>query len=536
MKMTKRYFIVVVLCLFFGTCLAISMADIASGAEKVRSRPQTQEAKSAETPQYGGTLRVVSVSEGRDIGYPPKLNVSDGYRVAGAAIETLFRMDRTANLVPWLATSRKEDAKAKTIILTLRQGVKFHDGTNFNAEAVKWNLDEGVRNKVAGTEKITSVDIINDNTVRINLTEWDNGVSNNLAQNLGMIISPTAYKTKGEDWAATHPVGTGPFQFVSWEKDQKVTFKKFPGYWQKGKPYLDGIEFNVVVDSMTREFTLRNKEADLMMGVVSPKIVVGLQKDGFAITSIYPGSGSTVLVPASADPQSPWADVRVRRAAAHAIDRGAIVKNVYENVYAVANQWVPPGHWGWNPAVVGYGYNPAIARKLLAEAGYRNGFKTKLTYRSTAEYDQTFAAVQGFLKEVGIDMTLEPVATTAVLHRLQYEGAKWDGLLVSGANSNPDAASYLALRYSGGGKNFSMMAVPDDYVKAVKSSITATDFKTKQKMVHAAMKLMIDKYALVIPLFSITDTTVCVPAVHAHGMTTTQSNLWTPESVWMEKR
>ncbi len=107
---------------------------------------------------------------------------------------------------------------------------------------------------------------------------------------------------------------------------------------------------------------------------------------------------------------------------------------------------------------------------------------------------------------------------------------------MSGANSNPDAASYLALRYSGGGKNFNMMVVPDDYVKAVKSSITATDFKTKQKMVHAAMKLMIDKYALVIPLFSITDTTVCVPAVHAHGMTTTQSNLWTPENVWMEKR
>jgi peptide/nickel transport system substrate-binding protein len=186
--------------------------------------------------------------------------------------------------------------------------------------------------------------------------------------------------------------------------------------------------------------------------------------------------------------------------------------------------------------VVGYDYNPAKARKLLAEAGYPNGFKTKLIYRSTAEYDQTFVAVQGFLKEAGIDMVLEPVATTAVLHGLQYNGVKWDGLLVSGANSNPDAASYLALRYSGGGKNFSMMVVPDDYVKAVKSSITATDFKGKQRAVHEAMKLMIDKYVLMIPLFSITDAAVCTQALHAHGMTTTQSNLWTPENVWMEKR
>ena len=150
------------------------------------------------------------------------------------------------------------------------------------------------------------------------------------------------------------------------------------------------------------------------------------------MTSIYPGSGSTCLVPSSADPRSPWADVRVRRAAAHAIDSGAIVKSVYENVYAVANQWVPPGHWGWNPAVAGYSYNPAKARKLLAEAGYPNGFKTRLIYRSTAEYDQTFIAVQGFLKEVGIDMALEPVATTAVLHGLQYDGAKWECLSSSG--------------------------------------------------------------------------------------------------------
>lgn len=536
MRIRKKYFLVMMACLFLGTYLAMSSADIANSAEKSRPQPQGQAAKDVKTPQYGGTLRVVSVSEGKYIGYPPKLNVSDGYRVAGAAIETLFRMDRSANLVPWLATSRKEDAKTKTITLTLRKGIKFHDGTDFNAEAVKWNLDEAVKNKVAGTEKITSVDIINDSAVRINLTEWDNGVSNNLAQNLGMIISPTSYKTKGEEWTASHPVGTGPFQFVSWEKDQKVTFKKFPGYWQKGKPYLDGIEFSVVADSMTREFTLRNKESDLMMGVISPKIVVGLQKDGFAVTNISPGSGSTCLVPSSADPNSPWADVRVRRAAAHAIDRAAIVKNVYDNVYVVANQWVPSGHWGWNPSVTGYNYDPAKAKKLLAEAGYPKGFKTKLTYRSTAEYDQTFVAVQGFLKQVGIDMVLEPVATTAVLHRLQYDGVKWDGLLVSGANSNPDAASYLALRYSGGGKNFNMMLVPEDYVNTVKGGVTATDFKAKQKMVHTAMKLMVDKYALIVPLFSITDTTVTAPTVHAHGMTATQSNLWTPENVWIEKR
>ena len=96
-----------------------------------------------------------------------------------------------------------------------------------------------LRIKHAGTEKFKSLDIVDPSTVRITLTEWDSTVISNLAMTIGLMVSPTACKKNGVEWAANNPVGTGPFQFVSWEKTVRLSYKKFPGYWIKGKPYVD---------------------------------------------------------------------------------------------------------------------------------------------------------------------------------------------------------------------------------------------------------------------------------------------------------
>ena len=135
------------------------------------------------------------------------------------------------------------DSSGKVITLTLRRGVKFHDGTDFNAEAAKWNLDQAISTKQFGSVLIDSVDVVDPYTIRINLKQRDNTLLGMLGFSyIGMMISPTAFKTKGEDWVIANPVGTGPFRFASWQKDVKIAFRKFEGYWQKGKPYLDGIE------------------------------------------------------------------------------------------------------------------------------------------------------------------------------------------------------------------------------------------------------------------------------------------------------
>ncbi len=359
-------------------------------------------------PAYGGTLRLSDQTDGVSIGYPPKLVRIYGNKQVAPAVETLLRTDTTGKPIPWLASGVKEKAADRTITLNLRKGVKFHDGTDLNAEAVKWNLDQCIAARASGTEKFRSVDAIDTHTVRINLSSWDSTVTSNLALTTGMIVSPTAFRKNGEQWAASHPVGTGPFEFVSWEKDVRTIYRKFPGYWQKGKPYLDRVEWIPMPDPLTRQMSLRKGELDLAL-TIGPKDVAGLVKEGFVVVRGKTGSGAATLVPDSANPASPWANLKVRQAAQHAVDTAAIVQAVFYGEAEPANQWIYRGHWGYNPSVAGYPYNPAKAKQLLTEAGYPNGFKTKLIYRTTPQEDQFFTAVQGYLRAVGIDAELEPV-------------------------------------------------------------------------------------------------------------------------------
>ena len=199
----------------------------------------------------------------------------------------------------------KGSTKEKTIVISLTKGIKFHDGTDFNAEAVKWNIDQHLAVKGPGTEMLKSVDVLDAYTVRLNLLEWDNRVTSNLAAQLGMIISPTACKKNGKEWAAKHPVGTGPFEFVSWQKDVRTTYKKFPGYWQKGKPYLDRIEWNIIGETFTREAALRGGEIDVVL-FPAPNDIAGLEKDGFVVSRhrITTGARGGVLTRPTRSPLS----------------------------------------------------------------------------------------------------------------------------------------------------------------------------------------------------------------------------------------
>jgi ABC-type transport system substrate-binding protein len=484
-------------------------------------------------PRYGGTLRVSDFSDGTSIGYPPKMIPGTSQKHVAPAIESLFRTDKTGKPIPWLATGEINNVAAKTITLPLRKGVKFHDGTDFNAEAVKWNLDQCKSARTGGTEKFRSIDVIDDYTVRINLTEWDSTVTSNLAQIIGMIISPTAYKKNGEEWCANHPIGTGPFQFVSWEKDVRTTFKKFDGYWQKGKPYLERIEWKPIADTLTRQFSLRKGELDLVM-TIAMKDLAGLEKDGYVVIRRKAGSGARSLVPDSANPNSPFADVRVRQAAQHAIDNEAIVKAIFYGEAEPANQWIYKGHWAYNPSVVGYPYNPTKAKQLMTEAGYPNGFKTKILYITAPENDQLYTAVQGYLKAVGIDAQLDTV-TNARWNQIALGGGKWEGLMMGGLLANPDVTGALLSRYSGG-RYYTSMLVPDDYLKAIQNAINAPDFETKQKWTQEVMKLMIDKYCLHIILCCLPFNAVSQPYLHNHGFYETPNTAWwTPEEAWLEK-
>jgi peptide/nickel transport system substrate-binding protein len=485
-------------------------------------------------PRYGGTLRVGEAIEGISIGYPAKLIRTYSIRQVSPVVETLLRTDKTGKPIPWLATAYTENAAAKVLSLTLRKNVKFHDGTDFNAEAVKWNLGQCIAAKTSGTEKVKSIEVIDNYTIRINLTEWDSSIISSLTQNVGMMVSPTGCTKNGEEWCARNPIGTGPFRFVSWEKDVRTVYQKFDGYWQKGKPYLDRIEWIPMADTLTRQLSFRRKELDVVLSLV-PQDLAGLEKDGYGVMRHRTGSGAFSIVPDAANPKSPFADIRVRRAVAYAIDNAAVVKTVLYGEVEPTNQYLYKGHWGYNTSVVGYPYNPRKAKQLLAEAGYPNGFKTKLAFLMLIPQAQdTFVAVQGYLTAVGIDVELEPLQI-AKFDQIMF-GGTWEGLIYGPYSSPPDPVVSLVLRYAGG-KSFSMMLLPSDYLKAIQNAVTASNFETKQKWIREVGKLMIDKYCLLIPIYCTSDFVAFQTYVHNHGfIETPNSAIWTPEDVWLEER
>jgi peptide/nickel transport system substrate-binding protein len=482
-------------------------------------------------PQYGGTLILSDFLEENVIGYPPMIMRPPAMRQGGAALENLLHTDMAGKMIPWLATAFKEDPKAKTVTLTIRKGVKFHDGTDFDTEAVKWNLDQQVAAKGLGSDNIKSVEILNDSTVRINLTEWDSTFIASLAQATGLMMSPTAFKKNGKDWCVNNPVGTGPFQIVSRQQGVRTIFKKFDNYWQKGKPYLDRIEFTPVQDSLTREMSLRKKELDLLI-TQSPTNLKTLEKEGLIAMRRTQPAGARCLVFDSANPKSPFADVRVRQAAQYAVDTKAIIDTIFKGEHEYSFHQVFKGSWAYNQSIVGYPYNPAKAKQLLTAAGYPNGFKTKIIYRSSPENDQMYGAVQSYLKAVGIDAEMEIIQIGRWNELIA--GGKWEGMLV-GSNSNIDVLAMTREMFGGTGKLVSM-ATPPDYLKAIENGIKATDFASKQKWTQEALKLQTDKYCLVLNLFIAREFGAQQPYVHNHGLLgNPNTGLWTPEDAWVSK-
>ena len=153
-----------------------------------------------------------------------------------------------------------------------------------------------------------------------------------------------------DDWATKNPVGTGPFQFVRWQRDVKQVYKKFDGYWQKGKPYLDGIEWNLIKDPVVLEASFRAKEQDILY-LLTPIIARGLKTSGFNITELKTGLGLLMLgiMPNSAMPDSPFANLKARQAINYAIDTKAILDSQYFGFGVATQQWgVPNGYWA-NP-------------------------------------------------------------------------------------------------------------------------------------------------------------------------------------------
>jgi peptide/nickel transport system substrate-binding protein len=368
--------------------------------------PAITSAKTDSQPQYGGILRIIDLSEGaQPIGAPWEVRGIDT-KLQKPAIETLVREDIMGNYHPWLATGWKIDQAKNTITLSLRKGVKFHDGTDFNAKAAKWCIDKAIEAKQA--EGFLSVDVVDDYTIRINVDRYQNIYLFYLANyTTAAMVSPTAFEKNGIDWARWHPVGTGPFKFVSFERGSKLKYTRWNGYWQKGRPYLDGIEYLFIRDPMTQQAAMRasgDEKVDVLC-VTSGEQAAMMKAQGFEVISMPVGPVS--LIPDSNNPDSPLSKKKVRQAISYAIDRDAIVKARGFGFWSPANQIPSPGMLGYAKDLPYGQYDPQKAKQLLAEAGYPDGFNIKIIVMPALVDRDAMVAVQRFLREVGVKVELE---------------------------------------------------------------------------------------------------------------------------------
>jgi len=405
--------------------------------------------------------------------------------------EGLVGLDRDLNLVPELATTWEVNDEATELTFDLREGVVFHDGSEFNAEAVKayfdWAIDPD--NPLGGRarsifEDIETVDAIDPTTVRFTLSQPNGAMIYNFTLSNGRILSPAAIETYGDD-IGRNPVGTGPFQFEEWIDGQQITVSAFEDYW--GDPAnVDTIEFRVVPNDATRIALLQSGEAHFIE-MVPPPLVSALEANS-EITVEATKSVFARIFPMNTQIE-PFSDVRVRQALNHAINREQLVEVALQGYGTALTSPVLEPVFGYSPQQP-YEFDLERARELLAEAGYPDGFTaTVLTFNSD-EFRTVGQILQQMFSEINVTLELQPTERGALVDAIfqPFEDSELEASLVGASTSTGDAdialkASFLTESWPPAYNNWSFYSNPE--VDALAEAAVATGDQTERAELYA---------------------------------------------------
>lgn len=357
--------------------------------------PVEPEEPAEPTPKYGGTLRYIMYTSATAIGgWPADTGIS-----GSMAYEGLVRSQADGTFAPWLAESWEIAPDRSFVTFKLREGVKFTDGTDFNAQAVKFNYDAQIEN--GKSPFWASVEVLDDYTVKVDVTAWSPTTMMQFGDSsTAGIASPTAFQENGLEWIRENPVGTGAFMFKSFTRDVGQVYVKNPNYWQPGKPYLDTFETIVITDEVTQKAAMQAGEGDVTISELG-KATIDFKNMGLEVAT---GIGTVFsLVPDSANPDSPWSNKLVREAAEYAINREAIAEGMGFGLWEAPYQVPPRGNAIWNPDFsLGRPYDLEKAKELMIEAGYPDGFMTDIIpFPGATSRDVTMAVIDA-LSKIGI--------------------------------------------------------------------------------------------------------------------------------------
>jgi peptide/nickel transport system substrate-binding protein len=343
----------------------------------------------------------------------PTLSRSYTARIVFASLcDKLFDIDDKLNILPQLALGHETSADGRAVTLTLRPGVKFHDGEPFDAAAAKYSLERHVTLKGsyrrAEIGVIAGVDVIDPLTVRINLKQPFAPLLNQLTDRAGMMVSPKAAQAMGDKFGLK-PVCAGPYRFVERVQQDRIVVERFADYWDRDHVYIDKITYLPVIDATARLASLRAGSLDLIERVLATDIKTVRDNPGLRLTEAV-SLGFTSLTfnvangPKSDNPMG--RDRRVRHAFDLSLDREAINQVVFNGEFVPGNQWVNPRHPYYQQEFPVPKPDLARARALMKEAGVTGRLPIDFMVVNTAETRAVAEVLQAMSAEAGFDLKI----------------------------------------------------------------------------------------------------------------------------------
>jgi ABC-type transport system substrate-binding protein len=438
---------------------------------------------------------------------PGGIDEGNSSNVASNMFESLLAYKPgTTEIIPWLAKSYSVSKDNLEITFHLRTDVKFHDGTTMDADAVVFSLKRQ-NDKTnpfnqfgpwkywsakgwSATDKnpglVKDIVKLDNQTVKVILNQPDQSILYNFALYFTAVVSPTAVQKLGAEFK-NHPVGTGPFQFVEWVKDDHIALKRFEGYWGV-KPHLNGIIFKVFPDEQARILALKKGEADM----IDPPGPEGLKAiEGDPNLKVQRVELLSIGYLALNCETGPLVDKRLRQALSYAVDRKAILASVYGKTGIAEKLPLPSLLWGYDKSIPDYEFSPAKAKALVKASGAKTPIKLNIMYLPAwRPYNPSGKRVaeimQAELKEVGFDAEIRTFDLGTYWDNL--DAGKFD-VAMTGWTGEGDPDDFLFNLFTEGYNNSSRWK-NKEYVDLVTKAKFQSTIPERSKLYYKAEKIL----------------------------------------------
>jgi peptide/nickel transport system permease protein/peptide/nickel transport system substrate-binding protein len=452
------------------------------------------------TPKRGGTLRVSAFTN------PSSLDPATG----GAGSDHTFLYTMYDSLTEWdFETLKPKPGLAEswsftdptTLVLNIRQGVTFHDGTPLNAEAVKFNLDRAKTdpksNIKADVATVASVQATGPMQVTVKLNTPDSAMPAILSDRAGMMVSPTALKAASAGNLNRTPVGTGAYTFVSWADGERIITKRNEKYWKPNRPYMDGIEFAIIPELTTGARSVTAGQNDLIYQLPPRQKMIVERSPNLKVVT---GPTLYVFQIFLNWGKPPFDDLRVRKAFNFAIDRESLVKASLAGLAEPAAMNLPKAHWAYDKSVAElYPYDVAKARQLLKEAGFKEGTVVEIVgYPDQDSVQRQEILIEQLRKAgFGIKFLNSPVAEASAAF---FSNEKRGSALLAAWTGRPDPSQTYSLMFTNDAYfNAGRAPVPPELDVALKESRASEDTEVRRKAFAKVQRLVMEN-AFVAPL------------------------------------